>query len=267
MTEGWPLVEGRYKIGSRDSPVAICTMASIDLIDKIPRDGVAVVGKCVTENLGIEKIVENITANPNIRFLILCGRVSKGHFVGQAINCLIEDGLDQNGRIIGAKGAMPVLRNVSREKIEQFRKQIEPVDLTDVEDIKKITSAVKDCLSRNPGPYEAGKAPAKTEIKPQIETTEAPEYDEEGGFMPDPLGFFTIHVSAGGILVEHYSNQRKLLRKIRGRTAKDIYRKISELGLVSRYDHAAYLGKELHKAELALKNNLQYEQDKDLNIK
>lgn len=266
MPGKWPPVEGRYKLGSEDSPVAICTMASIDLVDQIPREGVAVIGKCVTENLGVEKIVENITANPKIRFLILCGKVSKGHFVGQAIKCLVENGIDQEGRIMGAKGAMPVLKNVSRERIEQFRRQVEPIDLEGVEDIPRITMAVQECISRNPGPLGGGEAALHSQKPPQAETIEAPEYDEEDGFQPDPMGFFTIMVSDGSILVEHYSSQRRLLRKIRGKAAKDIYKKISDLGIVSRHDHAAYLGKELLKAELALRNNLRYEQDRDLTL-
>jgi len=259
--------EGRYKLGSCDSPVAICTMASIDLVDEIPRDGVAVVGKCVTENLGLEKIVENITANPQIRFLILCGKVSKGHFVGEAVKCIVKNGVDDEKRIIGARGAMPVLKNVSSEQIEQFRKQIEPVDLIDIEDIPKITQAVQGCLSRNPGPYKLSESETKTQAVSQVETIQAPEYDEETSWQPDPMGFFTILVSGDSIIAEHYSAQKKLLRKIQGRSAKDIYSKIISLGIVSTYGHAAYLGKELQKAEFALRNNIQYEQDKDLKFK
>ncbi len=266
MPGKWPLVEGRYKLGPGDSPVAICTMASLDLVDQIPKEGVAIVGKTVTENLGIEKIIENITANPRIRFLILCGKVSKGHFVGEAIKSLVKDGIDPDGRITGARGAMPVLRNVSRERIEQFRKQIEPIDLIGIEDIPRITKTVQDCLSRNPGPYQLSETLTKTQAIPLVETIEAPEYDEDKNWQPDPMGFFTILVSDGMVSVEHYSNQKKLLRKIRGKSAKDICKKILDMGLVSRHDHAAYLGKELQKAELALRRGLQYEQDKDLNL-
>lgn len=263
MAGKWPIVEGRYKLGSSDSPVAICTMASIDLVDQIPRDGVAVIGKCVTENLGIEKIVENIAANPKIRFLILCGRVSKGHFVGQAIRCLVENGIDPEGRIIGARGAMPVLKNVSMEKIEQFRRQVEPIDLIGVENTQKITQAVKDCLYRNPGPFAMKEGLKREEMEPLTA-----EWDEENEYVQDPSGFFVIHLDniSKSIIVEHYSNDRKLQKKLKGDNARDIYQTIIRLGLLSRHDHAAYLGRELAKAELALKNSLQYEQDRDLNI-
>jgi len=46
-----------------------------------------------------------------------------------------------------------------------------------------------------------------------------------------------------------------------GSTAKEIVDTIIERGLISRSDHAAYLGRELMKAELALKFKRSYSQD------
>jgi tetrahydromethanopterin S-methyltransferase subunit A len=37
-----------------------------------------------------------------------------------------------------------------------------------------------------------------------------------------------------------------------------------EWGLISRLDHAAYMGRELTKADFALRNNLLYRQDEPL---
>jgi dihydropteroate synthase-like protein len=51
---------------------------------------------------------------------------------------------------------------------------------------------------------------------------------------------------------------------IKGKTAETIYAKIIQLGLVTRLDHAAYLGSELAKAEIALKTGKEYIQDKEL---
>ena len=51
---------------------------------------------------------------------------------------------------------------------------------------------------------------------------------------------------------------------IKGKTSKTIYTKIVELGLVTRLDHAAYLGSELEKAEIALKTGKEYIQDECL---
>ncbi len=41
---------------------------------------------------------------------------------------------------------------------------------------------------------------------------------------------------------------------------------IAKMNLFSRVEHAAYLGKELMKAEIALKKNLYFNQDEDLDL-
>jgi dihydropteroate synthase len=51
---------------------------------------------------------------------------------------------------------------------------------------------------------------------------------------------------------------------IKGKTAEDVYAQIIDLDLVSRLDHAAYLGSELVKAEIALMTGKEYIQDSPL---
>src|SRR3989442_9837652 len=70
----WPIVSGRYVVGNPDRSVAVCTLASSDLVDQIGgREEIAIVGRLYTLNLGLEKLVWNVIANPAIRFLIPCG--------------------------------------------------------------------------------------------------------------------------------------------------------------------------------------------------
>jgi tetrahydromethanopterin S-methyltransferase subunit A len=86
----------------------------------------------------------------------------------------------------------------------------------------------------------------------------------------DNKGFFVIILDKEKkkIIVEHYLNKEKekgmtgkLNKIIEGTNAEELCHTIIREGLVSRTDHAAYLGRELQKAETALKNNLPYEQD------
>ena len=81
----------------------------------------------------------------------------------------------------------------------------------------------------------------------------------------DPAGCFKI-----GITDEEYHNEKahqgKIVVKhndssITGENAKEVLDTIIRLGLVSRLDHAGYLGRELMKAELALKFRRSYSQD------
>ena len=52
-----------------------------------------------------------------------------------------------------------------------------------------------------------------------------------------------------------------------GKTPQDVYYEICKRNLLSKPEHYAYLGKELEKAYLALKYNLNYVQDDELVLK
>ncbi len=103
--------------------------------------------------------------------------------------------------------------------------------------------------------------------KIEAEANEKMEFDESG--------FFVINVDEE-ITVEHYLNVQKegklevetgeLNKIVTGRSAKAICDTIVREGLISRLDHAAYLGRELQKAEIALKNDLEYEQCETLEL-
>ena len=54
---------------------------------------------------------------------------------------------------------------------------------------------------------------------------------------------------------------------VKGKTAIEIVNTLIREKFISSLQHAADMGIELHKAELSLKYNLKYIQDKDLNIK
>lgn len=135
--EDWPQVRGDYRVGDRRRGVAVVTLAS-----SLDIRGAAIVGTCKTENLGVEKIVANLISNPNIRYLIVCGAESRGHLPGDAIISLHRNGIDGNGRIIGAAGAIPFIQNLQREAVERFRRQIDVVDMRGVEDVAEIERVV-----------------------------------------------------------------------------------------------------------------------------
>jgi tetrahydromethanopterin S-methyltransferase subunit A len=256
---GWPPAEGRYEVGNRDSTVAVCTMSSVDL--KFPMDRIAIAGKCVTENLGIEKIVRNVAANPRVRYLIVCGRESMGHFVDDALESLVSNGTDDEGRIIGAKGGIPVLKNVTREEIERFRKQVEIVNMSGETDIEKIMERVNEYSGRGSEPFSGDAV-----VSREPERTVAPTHPITE-WVQDPRGYFTILVNPERheILAEHHDGSGRVLNVVVGGNAEDLYHQlINRMDLVSRLDHAAYLGRELAKAETSLFNKAEYEQDTGL---
>ena len=81
----------------------------------------------------------------------------------------------------------------------------------------------------------------------------------------DKAGYFVIMVMHGRerpLVVEHYSNEGVLLNVIEGADSASICATIVEMKLVSQLDHAAYLGRELARAELSCSPMRRYVQDK-----
>jgi tetrahydromethanopterin S-methyltransferase subunit A len=80
---------------------------------------------------------------------------------------------------------------------------------------------------------------------------------------PDKAGDFAIRLDGKVILVEHRSQKEDLLRVVEGTSARDICLTLIRNGWVSKLNHAAYLGRELTRAELALHEGRAFLQDDD----
>lgn len=140
----WPPVRGDYVVGNPEAGVAVVTLAS-----RLRAEGAAISGPCKTENLGVEKIVANTISNCNIRFLIICGAGSKGHLPGNTILALHRNGIDEHGRIIGSKGAIPFIQNLPPEAVRRFQEQMELIDCIGLEDEEEIALQIAryNCLA------------------------------------------------------------------------------------------------------------------------
>src|SRR5947209_15881537 len=135
MPQSWPVIDGNFVLGEPRAPVAVCTLTTENLPSRLVEvPGVAIAGQVYTANLGIERIILNVTSNPSIRFLLLCGKESKLFRPGQSLGALVEEGVDGDSRIIGAEGYEPVLPNVPESRVVAFRRQVELVDWIGEED-------------------------------------------------------------------------------------------------------------------------------------
>lgn len=262
--EKWPVVEGDYIIGNPESSMAICTLADTDFPNELKAAGlleyVAIIGTLSTENLGVERVIRNLSANPNIGYLILCGKDSRGHKAGQAILSLKGNGVDQDNRIIGAVGPRPILKNISADEIEAFRKHITVIDEIGTQDTVRLVEVVKAYMDK---PKEVAPIlPPRVRMPKVVEAL--PRSNRE--WTHDPEGFFLLLLDrdAKGIICEHYIEEGVISEVIRGESAEDIANTVIKRGLLSRLDHAAYLGRELAKAEMALNLGIPYKQDETL---
>ena len=251
-------------MGDTNSPVAVCTLADTDLPSELEAAGllarVAIVGPLATENLGIERMVRNVVSNPAIRYLVLCGRDSRGHRAGQAILSLKERGVDGSARIVGATGPRPVVKNLTGDEISAFRQNVVVLDEIDTKDPGRLASVVESCL--------AGSKVEEIVLPPKVRQVKVVESDETNNrdWVHDPEGFFLVLLDREGkqLVCEHYTQDGVLNEVIRGTRANDVANTVIRRGLLSRLDHAAYLGRELAKAEAAVTLGLSYAQDSPL---
>jgi tetrahydromethanopterin S-methyltransferase subunit A len=160
----YPPEEGRYLRGNDYSPVAVAVILIYDQ-EKIPPDienlvriglesGAALSGTVQTENIGIEKLICNAVANPNIRYLVIFGPESPGHQTGDALLMLIENGVDDRKRIIGAQALTPYLFNLPMEFIGRFRQQIRIINLLNEGDPELLRRAVWSCHQEKPTSFQ-----------------------------------------------------------------------------------------------------------------
>ncbi|MCW3137349.1 MAG: hypothetical protein N2V76_02795 [Methanophagales archaeon] len=137
--ESYPPEEGRYLRSNDFSPLA--AVAILNTFDfKIPQRITNIVRISIetdaaltvtlqTENTGIEKIIANAVANPNIQHIVLCTVESRGHLCGEALSSLMEKGVDEEKKIIGTDAPTSYLYNSPIGAIERFKKQMMLINL------------------------------------------------------------------------------------------------------------------------------------------
>jgi len=258
---GWPPLAGDYHVIRYGAPVAVCTLNSEDVAGELAAlrsEGLAIVGTMHTENLGIERVIRNVSANPHIRFLILCGEDTEqaiGHLPGQSLESLFRDGIDERQRIIGARGKRPVLKNVTRQQISSFLEQVELVPMIGERDISELRGVIERLSAQGREPFTGGVQDAAMGVI---------EASEPARMMLDPAGYFVVYPDRARrrIVVEHYANDGVLHTIVEGESEGAIYATAIERGLLSRLDHAAYLGRELARAHRALETGEPYVQDR-----
>jgi thymidylate synthase len=76
----------------------------------------------------------------------------------------------------------------------------------------------------------------------------------------DPMGYFRVTLDGDEILVEHRAED-VTLKEYRGRTAMSLQHQIARDMALSDLNHAMYLGRQLAKAEMALKEGREFVQD------
>jgi tetrahydromethanopterin S-methyltransferase subunit A len=260
--EGWPPLPGDYQVVRKQAPVAVCTLNSDHLVAKLAASGVeglSLVGTLHTENLGIEHLIRNTLANPHIRFLILCGvdtQKAIGHLPGQSLASLFRHGVNEKMRIIEAKGKRPLLKNLDVKHVNAFLQQVQLVETIGETDVSCLLSSISESAVNSPGPFAGA---LKDGLAISIEAASMPKK-----LTLDSAGYFVVYPDCrtNRLVLEHYTNKGVLDRMFAAQSPAALYATVINEKLISRLDHAAYLGSELARAEHALLTQSKYEQDR-----
>ncbi|WP_290598184.1 MULTISPECIES: dihydropteroate synthase-like protein [unclassified Archaeoglobus] len=146
-----------------------------------------------------------------------------------------------------------------------FTTEASPKTTGSVRELKIASYLAKAAKIRDSPPKDAGvsllvlKEKVRYEEE-RINLNNVVEAEESREFIRDPLGDFIIQVVDGKIVCRHDS------MTIIGKKAKEVVDTAIRHNLLSRLDHAAYLGRELMKAEIAALLRKSYIQDRDLNF-
>ena len=112
-------------------------------------------------------------------------------------------------------------------------------------------------------------------INKKIKRRLVAKYHKINDWKMDPKGYFLIGIDKEDKIIRvGYCKFTKLgnapvndmVAEVKGKTAIEIVNTLIKEKFISTLQHAADMGIELHKAEMALKYNLNYIQDKDLAI-
>jgi tetrahydromethanopterin S-methyltransferase subunit A len=260
MKRGWPPYPGDYRVLDAAGHIGVCVLTSEEFMEAVVAarpEGVAIVGTLFTENLGIERIISNLLASPHLSTLLVCGADSKqrvGHLPGQALISLMANGIDDHGRIVGAEGRRPFIKNLPIDIISRFRREVSVLDRIGEDQADRILSEISTV---------SGASCSTTRLTQPGQQPVAKTGGEPPPLVLDPEGYFVIFPdrSRNILRLEHYENDGTLAHLFEGNNAQGIYPTVIAEGLVSRLDHAAYLGAELARAEHALRTGDPYIQD------
>ena len=141
-----PIPEEVY-YGNKQSRLAVCTLSSMKLLKEFANsellDNVAVVGRLLSENKGIDSILTYLSNHRNITTLVICGKDVWGHKAGHSLVELHKNGLDSNNRIIKSNSPDPYVTS-SISQVKYFQNHIRLVNLIDEDNFEILSSTIRN---------------------------------------------------------------------------------------------------------------------------
>jgi tetrahydromethanopterin S-methyltransferase subunit A len=139
-------IEEEVFFGDSKSNIAVCTLSSINLLRDISKSHIikeiAIAGRLLSENKGIDSLVQSVISNKKIDTIILCGKDALGHKSGDSLLCLYKNGMDTNHKIIGSSSPHPVL-TITKKQVSEFQGQVKIINKIGETNISRLESVIE----------------------------------------------------------------------------------------------------------------------------
>lgn len=139
-------IEDEIFFGDPKSNIVICTLSSMSLLKDISKSSiieeVAIAGRLLSENKGIDSLVRSVISNERIDTIILCGKDTLGHKPGDSLLCLYKNGINADQKIIGSSSPHPVL-TVTKKQVSKFQGQVKIINKVGETSISQLKTMIK----------------------------------------------------------------------------------------------------------------------------
>jgi tetrahydromethanopterin S-methyltransferase subunit A len=262
QADSWPFSPGKYQIVDPGGPVVIVLpgdeLLAMDLAD-LSANGICLICRSCQSARDVRNLLNNIAANMAIHYVLVAGDEENRLDAVEALANLLAPA----DRPVETTTMTDQIRAKLRPgELESLAKQVRHVDMVGCTEVDRILTKVNELVSTSGRPntgFRAPGAPSSNGVERVIAARGiSPEFD------PDKAGRYGISASGGKITVEHRNAKNEVLRVVEGSSARDLCLTLIRNGWVSKLDHAAYLGRELTRAEIAMRDGEPYSQDADL---
>lgn len=139
-------IDEKVFFGDSKSNIAVCTLSSINLLKDISKSHIikeiAIAGRLLSENKGIDSLVQSVISNKKIDTIILCGKDVLGHKSGDSLLCLYKNGIDTNHKIIGSSSPHPIL-TVTKKQVSEFQGQVKIINKIGETSISRLEGIIE----------------------------------------------------------------------------------------------------------------------------
>lgn len=261
----WPFIAGRYRIFDRSAPIVIVGARADAIAEELAAletAGICMIATQCKSPGDAEKLVRNIAANLAIHNVLILSADTEETPVLAALQALLGGDVALPD---SAEGIAKKLRNALVDiDLGALSRQVRAVTLPATADIDKIVARVSELASDANRPNTGFRTPKQDDDGVErVLAASNIDYEQQ----VDKAGNFYICVKGKKLVVEHFSAKNELIRVIEGQSARDLCITLIRNGWVSRLDHAAWLGRELLRAELAMNTGDQFVPDRTMTLK